>query len=189
MTRARGTVRTPRVVAALGALGALGLLAVVPAAAPAAASVTASMAASPATSGAPDYTQGPYAQRLCGGGSGDFVCVAARAVAAMTQGADRRAAAAADGATCEVQSGLWVCFGVESVLAQRGGTTYGDTFLTSRGAQPLSPALLAHESEHVRQWQLFGPDFALMYLLEGADACTNYFETTAGLDDGGYTCP
>ena len=135
-----------------------------------------------------DYAAGPYASRLCGGGSGDFVCVAARTVTAMTQGAQRRADAVANGATCEVQSGLWVCFGVESVLAQRGGTTYGDTFLTARSAQTLDPALVAHESEHVRQWRQLGPDFALLYLLEGTDPCTNYFEIAAGLDAGGYGC-
>lgn len=136
-----------------------------------------------------DYASGPFASRLCGGGSGDLVCVAARTVTAMAQGAERRADAVARGASCEVQSGQWVCFAVDSVLAQRGGTTYGDTFLTSRSAQQLDPALLAHEGEHVRQWRLFGPDFALMYLLEGADPCTNYFEVAAGLDGGGYTCP
>ena len=137
---------------------------------------------------APDYASGPFASRLCGGGSGDLVCVATRTVAAMTQGAEQRTRAQAGGASCELQSGLWVCFGSDSVLAQRGGTTYGDTFLTSRDAELLGPGLLAHESEHVRQWRLFGPDFALMYLLEGADPCTNYFEVAAGLEAGGYTC-
>lgn len=136
----------------------------------------------------PDYASGPFADRLCGGGSGDFVCVATRAVAAMVQGSELRADVLTGGETCEVQSGLWVCFGIDSVLAQRRGTTYGDTFLTPRDAQPLDPGLLAHESEHVRQWRLFGPDFALMYLLAGMDACTNYFEVAAGLDEGGYTC-
>ena len=144
--------------------------------------------ASPAASGAPDYASGPYASRLCGGGSGDLVCVATRTVAAMTQGAEQRTRAQAGGASCELQSGLWVCFGSDSVLAQRGGTTYGDTFLTARDAEPLGPDLLAHEIEHVRQWRLFGPDFALMYLLEGADPCTNYFEVAAGLGAGGYRC-
>lgn len=137
----------------------------------------------------PDYTSGPFASRLCGGGTGDLVCVAARTAAAVAQGAERRADAVANGATCEDQSGLWVCFGTRSVLAQRGGTTYGDTFLTARDAEQLHPGLLAHEAEHVRQWRLFGPDFALMYLLEGADPCSNYFEIAAGLDAGGYTCP
>ena len=138
---------------------------------------------------APDYAAGPFSRSLCGGGSGDLVCVTARAVTAMVQGAGHRADAVAQGRACEVQSGLWVCFDIESLLAQRGGTTYGDTFLTPRGAEVLDADLLAHESEHVRQWQLFGPDFALLYLLEGTDPCTNYFEIAAGLDAGGYACP
>lgn len=176
MTRIPGALGAGVVAALLALLGALG---------------TAPGAATDATPPAaePDYASGPFASRLCGGGSGDFVCTATRAVAAMVQGSELRADAVADGETCEIQSGLWVCFGIDSVLAQRGGTTYGDTFLTPREAQPLDPDLLAHESEHVRQWRLFGPDFALMYLLEGTDACTNYFEVAAGLGSGGYTCP
>lgn len=132
-----------------------------------------------------DYSTGPFADRLCGA---DPVCAVVRVITAAVQGARLRADAAAQGATCEVQSGLWVCFGVESVLAQRGGTTYGDTFLTRRPQATLDAGLLAHEREHVRQWRLFGSDFSLMYLLEGADPCTNYFEVAAGLDTGGYTC-
>ena len=40
-----------------------------------------------------------------------------------------------------------------------------------------------------RQWRLFGPDFSLLYLREGVDACGNYFEQQAGLESGGYDCP
>lgn len=175
MTRIPGVRGAGTVTVLLALLGALG-----------AASGSANDASPPTVE--PDYASGPFADRLCGGGSGDVVCVATRTVAAMVQGSELRADVVADGATCEIQSGLWVCFGINSILAQRGGTTYGDTFLTSREAQPLDPGLLAHESEHVRQWRLFGPDFALMYLLAGTDACTNYFEVTADLDGGGYTC-
>ena len=179
MTRGPGTVLTPLATAVLVVLGMVVTLGT---------GTETGAADAPATT-APDYQNGSFARRLCGGGSGDLVCVAARTVAALTQGAERRVDAVEQGATCEVQSGLWVCFGVRSVLAQRGGTTYGDTFLTPRSAETLDPALLAHESEHVRQWQLFGPDFALMYLIEGTDPCTNDFEVAAGLDAGGYSCP
>ncbi|SDC32649.1 hypothetical protein SAMN05216410_1645 [Sanguibacter gelidistatuariae] len=186
MTRSPGAALARFGAVVLSVAVALGVCLAPASASPAGAAVPG--AAVPTTS-VPDYSTGPFAGRLCGGGRGDFVCVAARAVTAMTQGSGHRADAVAQGRTCEVQSGLWVCFGIESILAQRGGTTYGDTFLTSRGAEALAPGLLAHESEHVRQWRLFGPDFALLYLLEGTDPCANYFEIAAGLDAGGYTCP
>ncbi|ACZ22742.1 hypothetical protein Sked_28400 [Sanguibacter keddieii DSM 10542] len=137
-----------------------------------------------------DYTSGPYADRLCPTTpAAGVACGVGRTVLAAEQGAAQRERAVAAGATCEVQSGLWVCFEVRSLLVQRGGTTYGDTFLTPDARRDLAPALLAHEAEHVRQWRLFGPDFSLLYLREGVDACGNYFEQQAGLEPGGYDCP
>ena len=136
------------------------------------------------------YTAGPFAGRLCSDeGVAGPLCSAHRETRAALQGIEHRADARADGATCEEQGGLWVCFGVESVLAQRGGTTYGDTFVTSRDPEVLDPGLVAHELEHVRQWRLFGPSFTVLYLREGADPCSNYFEQQADLDAGGYACP
>ena len=190
MTGGPGAVLAGIVAAVLAGTVALGTGQAPAAAVPTSAVTAGGVATTASQAGGvgPDYATGPYASRLCGGGSGDLVCVATRAVAAMVQGSQQRDGAVAQGGSCEVQSGLWVCFGVESVLAQRGGTTYGDTFLTSRPRETLDADLVAHELEHVRQWRLFGPDFALMYLLAGADACSNDFEIAAGLDAGGYIC-
>lgn len=142
--------------------------------------------------GRTDYAAGPYADHLCGHGrtaTAAWLCGLGRTGLAASQGFERRRSAVLGGATCERQQGLWVCFDVDSPLVQRGGTTYGDTFLTARPREDLSGPLVAHEREHVRQWRLFGPDFALLYLTAGRDACRNYFEETADLDAGGYTCP
>lgn len=136
-----------------------------------------------------DYTSGPYADRLCPTSPAAGVsCGLGRSVLATVQGAGHRERALAAGASCERQDGLWVCFDVRSLLVQRGGTTYGDTFLSPDGPRTLGAELAAHESEHVRQWRLFGPDFSLLYLAEGVDPCGNYFEQQAGLASGGYSC-
>lgn len=136
-----------------------------------------------------DYSSGPYADRLCPTTAASGVsCSLGRSLLATVQGAGHRERAVGSGATCERQDGLWVCFDVRSLLVQRGGTTYGDTFLTPDGQRSLGADLVAHESEHVRQWRLFGPDFSLMYLAEGVDPCGNYFEQQAGLAAGGYSC-
>lgn len=136
-----------------------------------------------------DYSSGPYADRLCPTTPASGVaCSLGRSLLATTQGAGHRVRAVEAGATCERQAGLWVCFDVRSFLVQRGGTTYGDTFLSPDGQRDLGADLVAHESEHVRQWRLFGPDFSLMYLAEGVDPCGNYFEQQAGLVAGGYSC-
>ncbi len=136
-----------------------------------------------------DYSSGPYADRLCPTTPASGVaCSLGRSLLATTQGAGHRDRTVEAGATCERQAGLWVCFDVRSFLVQRGGTTYGDTFLSPDGQRDLGADLVAHESEHVRQWRLFGPDFSLMYLAEGVDPCGNYFEQQAGLVAGGYSC-
>lgn len=136
-----------------------------------------------------DYSSGPYADRLCPTTAASGVaCSLGRSLLATTQGAGHRDRAVEAGGTCERQAGLWVCFDVRSFLVQRGGTTYGDTFLSPDGQRDLGADLVSHESEHVRQWRLFGPDFSLMYLAEGVDPCGNYFEQQAGLVAGGYSC-
>lgn len=137
----------------------------------------------------PDYAAGPYADRLCPPAPGAWLCGVERTGLAALQGFQRRHAAVLGGGTCERQSGLWVCFDVDSPLVRRGGTTYGDTFLTARPREVLSASLVAHEKEHVRQWRLYGPAFSLLYVTAGSDACSNYFEQTAGLGAGGYSCP
>lgn len=135
------------------------------------------------------YSSGPYADRLCPTTSASgTACALGRSLLATVQGAGHRERAVESGATCERQEGLWVCFDVRSLLVQRGGTTYGDTFLSPGGQRTLGADLVAHESEHVRQWRLFGPDFSILYLAEGVDPCDNYFEQQAGLAAGGYSC-
>lgn len=136
-----------------------------------------------------DYTSGPYGDRLCPTSpTAGLSCGLGRSVLTTVQGVGHRDRAVAAGAVCERQDGLWVCFDVRSLLVQRGGTTYGDTFLSPDGPRTLGADLVAHESEHVRQWRLFGPDFSIMYLAEGVDPCDNYFEAQAGLVAGGYSC-
>jgi hypothetical protein len=82
---------------------------------------------------------------------------------------------------------------VDSVWAQRGGTTYGNVFLTPRTldelrADPTTPDLLTHEYAHFVQWQLLGARFPGEYANAGVDACTNIFEIAAGLGNGNYQC-
>lgn len=147
------------------------------------------LAPGPAPYDTAPYDTGPYSGSLCPAeGVGAVLCTTHREVRAALQGAEHRAAALEDGGTCEQQGDLWVCSGSTSVLAQRGGTTYGDTFLTARDPQVLDDELVAHELEHVRQWRLFGPSFTVLYLREGSDPCENYFEEEAGLLSGGYEC-
>lgn len=88
---------------------------------------------------------------------------------------------------------MWVCGSVDSVWAQRGGTTYGNVFLTPRTldelrTDPTTPDLLTHEYAHFVQWQLLGARFPGEYANAGVDACTNIFEIAAGLGDGNYQC-
>ncbi len=94
-----------------------------------------------------------------------------------------------------VLGGKWInaCFSDTSIWAQRGGTMYGNTFLTSQTrddflARPDIAKVLTHEYRHTLQWRLLGYAFPSAYLIAGNNACTNIFEITAGLEDGGYTC-
>lgn len=94
-----------------------------------------------------------------------------------------------------ILSGRWInaCFSDTSIWAQRGGTMYGNTFLTSAAqdeflARPDIAEVLAHEYRHTLQWRLLGYGFPGAYLIAGNNACTNIFEITAELEDGGYVC-
>ena len=143
-----------------------------------------------------------------------LTCMPVRYTQALAQGAIMAQDAHADGATCAARTTaghyvpdhsdtpggrlspgqLWVCTSAHSLWAQRGGTTYGNTFLTPRTATELdaSPnlgSLLSHEYRHYLQWQLLGAQFPLAYTSAGTNACTNVFEQAAGLRDGSYNCP
>ena len=105
-------------------------------------------------------------------------------------GRSARFVARRDGATCErreVPGGaLWVCTGARGRSFARGGTTYGDTYVTGSSPATVTPERIRHELVHREQWRRWGLVFPLLYLLAGADPSTNRFEVAAGLRDGGY---
>ena len=101
-----------------------------------------------------------------------------------------RSVARRDGATCtRTDAGLWVCAGARRCFA-RGGTTYGDTYVTGSSPATTTPERLRHELAHVAQWRRWGLVFPLLYavaeLRAGGDPRRNRFEAEAGLRDGGY---
>ncbi|WP_435299462.1 hypothetical protein [Timonella sp. A28] len=139
-------------------------------------------------------------------------CVIERAGFALVQGHTMKTHAQDSGAQCmwvtregkavepaqqatfnNLSEGMWVCTGVESIWAQRGGTAYGNTFLTPMSRKEFlqrasTTQLMEHEYQHYLQWTLLGDKFATLYALAGSNPCNNVFERTANLDDGGYSC-
>ncbi len=81
---------------------------------------------------------------------------------------------------------LRVCASAGRGVCARGGTTYGEVFVTRRPLARVGPALVRHELVHVRQWRRLGLLLPLLYALSGADPLRNRFEQQAGLRDGGY---
>lgn len=79
---------------------------------------------------------------------------------------------------------LWIFRGMPRWAFRRGGTCVGACYLT--GAGRVTPAILRHESVHVRQWRRFGLLLPVLYLLSGRDPLRNRFEIEAGLEDGNY---
>ncbi|CAM3283965.1 hypothetical protein [Stackebrandtia soli] len=66
------------------------------------------------------------------------------------------------GGHCEVVDDLRVCRTGRVKLYARGGTQWGDVFVT--GDRPVGAGLLAHERFHRdEQWRRFGLAFAAMY--------------------------
>lgn len=100
-----------------------------------------------------------------------------------------RVLATINNADCESAStGLVIC-GKAAGGFFRGGTTYGDVYITGRERKDVSQQEFRRESIHSWQWALVGPvGFPIAYGLAGGDACTNMWEQGAGLDDGGYDC-
>lgn len=136
-------------------------------------------------------------------------CRALRVAQALAVGAAIRDQVTQEGATCtrvDVShrpgslldpsgdhfpvAALWVCSPYHGVYAERGGTTWGDTFVTaqSQDAVLADPALVTHEARHVAQWFRYGTTMAFAYVAAGTDPCRNVFEQDAGWADGGYRC-
>lgn len=94
-----------------------------------------------------------------------------------------------NGGNCTMQDGLRVCRGGGGALSQRGGTTYGNTFLTDDPG-PVSAKTIAHEKEHVAQWKKYGNVFGYMYTVEniwvGNDPCQNRYEVAADAKGKSY---
>ena len=95
------------------------------------------------------------------------------------------------GGSCYWSGGLRVCTGSRSRLARRGGTTYGNTYITrSRSA---NSGRIKHEDGHRRQWFRQGPAMILgyaaasiySYARSGTYWNNNWYERHAG-GDGGY---
>lgn len=81
---------------------------------------------------------------------------------------------------------LRVCAGAGRGVCARGGTTYGEVFVTRRPLARVDAATVRHELVHVRQWRRLGLLLPVLYALSGADPLRNRFEQQAGLRDGGY---
>ncbi|MEV4758246.1 RHS repeat-associated core domain-containing protein [Micromonospora sp. NPDC049559] len=93
------------------------------------------------------------------------------------------------GGSCSTMEGIRVCK-TRWPLYGGSGTTYGDTFVTDKNANPDSD-MLKHEKVHRdKQWRRYGSLFGPMYLTElirtGGNGCKNIYEIQAGLADGNY---
>ncbi|ADD40023.1 hypothetical protein [Stackebrandtia nassauensis] len=71
----------------------------------------------------------------------------------------------ATGGQSSTVDGLRVCRSGRLRLYGKGGTQYGDVFVTGRSRGPLSDGLIAHEKHHRdAQWRRYGLVFGVMYL-------------------------
>jgi hypothetical protein len=68
--------------------------------------------------------------------------------------------------------GLRVCRAGWFKMYGRGGTIYGDTFVTPRDPSTLSSGLIEHEKFHRdHQWRKYGLAFGAMYLAAEVTDC------------------
>jgi len=83
-----------------------------------------------------------------------------------------------------------VCFGGPAIApAGREGVTIGHIyFITAKNAKGITSDKIAHEKVHAKQWDKYGASFMAYYAMEGTNACTNGWETQAGLKNGNYDC-
>ncbi len=109
-----------------------------------------------------------------------------RAVGRLAEALARRSGAVGADVPGPGGTSLRVCAGAGPRVCARGGTTYGEVFVTRRPLSAVGPALVRHELAHVRQWRRWGPLLPVVYLLSGVDPLRNRFEQQAGLVDGGY---
>lgn len=109
-----------------------------------------------------------------------------RAVGALAEALARRTGAVCTDVPGPDDTSLRVCAGAGRGVCARGGTTYGEVFVTRRPLSAVGRAVVRHELVHVRQWHRWGLLLPLLYLLSGADPLRNRFEQQAGLRDGGY---
>ncbi len=115
-----------------------------------------------------------------------------RAVGALASAAAR--ASGADVVTLDAPPGsagpaLRVCAGAGRLApCARGGTTWGEVFVTRQPLASVRAPVVRHELVHVRQWRRWGALFPVLYLLSelGGGPLRNRFEQQAGLHDGGY---
>lgn len=94
------------------------------------------------------------------------------------------------GGSCKRRHGMHTCRGGLHIWS-RGGTTYGNTYFTSRRGN-VSPLRMKHEKRHRRQWGKYGGNFAFIYMAESIrhrNPRKNYWERQAGLCSGGYIKP
>lgn len=71
----------------------------------------------------------------------------------------------ATGGQCSTVDDLRVCRSGRVRLYARGGTQYGDAFVTGRSREELTEGLIAHEKHHRdAQWRRYGLAFGVMYL-------------------------
>jgi hypothetical protein len=99
-------------------------------------------------------------------------------------------------ADCSIDSDLFIVCANANGGYGRGGTTYGNVFITGDPKSSLTEGLLAHEKAHRYQWAALGPiGFPLTYylnegagvVLPGPAVCWNFFEWQAGFDRGRYS--
>lgn len=80
--------------------------------------------------------------------------------------------------------------GLGGLYARRGGTMYGDTFVTNRRWADVrgNNRLRRHEYTHVRQWRRYGASYGARYMwAQRRGTCNNRYERQAGFKNGGYT--
>lgn len=93
---------------------------------------------------------------------------------------------ASDERTGDGEPVLRVCAGSGRWTSARGGTTWGEVFVTRRPLARVDAATVRHELVHVGQWRRWGLLLPMLYALSGPDPLRNRFEQQAGLRDGGY---
>lgn len=78
------------------------------------------------------------------------------------------------GGNCETVNKLRVCRSGKISLYARGGTQWGDLFITGKAPESLESGLITHETYHRdAQWRRYGWWFAVMYL--GAEVTDVWF--------------